>query len=79
MKKHLLGVNVGAGFDLPESELIRIIASVGFDACFVARRDGEPLGDCAEQIAKSGLILQSVHGPFRRVEALWDEGDEGEE
>lgn len=78
MKQYLLGINVGAGYAMPETELIRTVASVGFDACFVNWTTELPLEACAEQIAKSGLIFQSIHGPFRKVETLWEEGDEGE-
>ena len=78
MKPYLLGINVGAGFAVPETELIKTVASVGFDACFLNWSPELPLEACVEQIAKSGLILQSIHGPFRKVEALWEEGDEGE-
>ena len=78
MKQHLLGVNIRTGFSVPETELIKTVASVGFDACFLNWSPELPMEACAEQIAKSGLIFQSVHGPFRKVEALWEEGDEGE-
>lgn len=77
-KKRLLGLNVGVGFDLPETEQIRMIAAAGFDACFVPWKRERSLEACAEQIAKSGLIFQSVHAPFGHVETLWDEGEEGE-
>ncbi len=77
MKQPLLGVNIGAGYALPETELIPIVASVGFDACFLNWAPELPIDACAEKIAQSGLILQSIHGPFRKVETVWEEGEEG--
>ena len=77
-KKPLLGVNIGAGFSNPETELIQTVASVGFDACFINWSREVSVEACAEQIAKSNLIFQSIHAPFRKVETLWDEGEDGE-
>lgn len=78
MKKHLLGVNLEAVAGVSAEEAIPLVASAGFDACFLSWSSASSVEACAERIAQSGLILQSIHGPFRKVEALWDEGDEGE-
>lgn len=78
MKQYLLGINIGAGYSQAPTELIKTVASVGFDACFLNWSPTLPLKECAEQIANSGLLLQSIHGPFGKVDAVWEEGDEGE-
>lgn len=78
MKNRKLGVNVLASLEIPYADRIRALASGGFDACFVDWERNVPIEECAEQIAKEGLIFQSIHGPFRQVEALWEEGEDGE-
>lgn len=73
----LLGVNVLSNFGT-YADVIRTVASVGFDACFIDWSYTVPVEECAEAIAKNGLIFQSIHAPFHHVETLWDEGEEGE-
>ena len=78
MKDYALGVNLGAVSGVSAIDAIALVASAGFDSCFL---DWSPTVDveaCAENIARSGLIFQSIHGPFRKVETLWEEGDEGD-
>ena len=78
MKEWKLGINIGGGLAATEKEMIRYAAAAGFDACFTNWKPDFDAEGLAEEIAKSGLIYQSIHGPFRSVEKLWDEGDEGD-
>ncbi len=78
MKNFKLGINAGVGYPITEKESFRMIAEAGFDACFTGWKEGSPVEEWAEEIAKNGLIYQSIHSPFGKVYTLWEEGEEGE-
>lgn len=87
MKNFKLGIDDNPGFDLPFEDRIATIKRVGFDACFTGWSDGCDVDHYANVIAKNGLIYQSIHAPFGRVDSLnrancavmWeDEGELGE-
>ena len=85
MKNVLLGINNLAGYDLPFDEHMKIIRNAGFDAVFTNWKPSCPVDDWAHSIRNAGLIYQSIHAPFGRIQgigkisALWeDPGEAGE-
>ena len=74
----LLAVNLEVGYTLPVSELACIVASVGFDGGFLAWYDGVDLAAHAKSVRDAGLILQSVHAPFRGMQTVWEKGEAGD-
>ena len=79
-KKRLLGI--GVDFNMPEvpvEERIKTIAKVGFDAIFCGTGNGGYVKKVATLAKENGLILQSVHAPFKHVDRMWKEGNEGED
>jgi len=78
MQNYKLGLDVGIGFDATVPEAAAAVRAAGFDACFTNWQVGCDMEGWANAIARLGLIHQSVHAPFGRVETLWDEGEEGE-
>lgn len=78
MRKLGLGINFGMP-EVSDEERIRHIAEVGFDAAFTDWKGGGYIDRMAELFRKNSLIFQSVHAPFKRVDRLWSEGDEGED
>lgn len=78
MANYKLGISVGTGHGKPIEEAVPVIAAAGFDAVFTGWSEGCPLEDWANLIARNGLIYQSIHSPFNKVDRLWVEGEEGE-
>lgn len=85
MKQWKLGINDNPGYDLPMGTRLAMIRKAGFDAVFTGWWDGCPVTEWADQIAQAGLIYQSIHAPFGKVEGigkvsdLWkDAGKAGE-
>ena len=78
MKNYKLAINIGGRPWDNEVDMIRCAAAAGFDGCFINWKPDKDMDMLANEIAKAGLIYQSVHGPFGSVQTLWDEGDEGD-
>ena len=78
MKRYKLAVNAEAKNGVAMTDALNAIAGAGFDGVFTCWQPDVPVSEWAEEIAKRGLIYQSIHAPFGHVETLWDEGDEGE-
>lgn len=73
------GICVDNGYPDPTAERIKMVKRVGFDALFTGWSDGCDMEKWANEIARQGLIYQSVHAPFGHVDRLWeDPGEEGE-
>ncbi len=74
-----LGLGVDFGMpDVPLEERIKIIADAGFDAVFTGWSKPGSLQTPACLIKDAGLIYQSVHAPFNKVNLLWQEGPDGD-
>ena len=85
MKQFKIGINDHSSFALPFEDRLSIMRGAGFDAVFTGWQDGCPVETWANEIAKKGLIYQSIHAPFGRVDGIgkvsvmWeDEGEAGE-
>jgi len=73
-----LCIDVSSGFGLSVEDAVPVIKSVGFDGCFTGWSEQADVCKWAEDIDKAGLIYQSIHSPFNKVNTLWEEGDAGE-
>lgn len=72
-------LGLGINFGMPEisaSDRIKIIAESGFDSVFTGYGGTQKLEALAEKIEKNGLIYQSVHAPFDRIDRMWKRGEE---
>lgn len=72
---------LGLGLDfcmteIPTEKRIETIAEVGFDAIFCGSGKA---GEIAPLAKKHGLLLQSIHAPFKRIDRMWKDGEEGED
>lgn len=65
--------------NLPESEMLPMIANAGFDGCFWVAQRGKTVKEAAKLISDHGLIFQSVHAPFGKCNKLWEAGEEGDQ
>ncbi len=78
MKPYRLAVNSEAKKNADPIEAFRVISSVGFDGVFTGWKEEAPIEKWANEISRLGLVYQSIHAPFGRVDTLWDEGEEGD-
>lgn len=75
-KKRQLGISVDFCMpEIPIKERIKTIAEVGFDAIFCGSGKVREVSTLAKE---NRLILQSVHAPFKCVDRMWNEGEEGD-
>lgn len=74
-----LGLGIDFGItELSADERIKIIADAGFDSVFSGWRPGTDLCALAKTVSDCGLIYQSVHAPFGKVNLMWEEGEGGD-
>jgi len=77
-----IGVNLSlCATKIDQYDIIPLVAEAGFDACFWTGINGAPQDStikAANSIRGHGLIFQSIHAPFNKVEKMWDESEEGE-
>ena len=78
MQKLILGTGLGFA-EVPYTEQIRRIKKAGWDGVFVGLWKEElSLSEFAKTAKEEGLFIQSVHAPFNKAAALWEEGEEGD-
>lgn len=73
-----LGLNIGQGFGESFREGVLATARAGFDACFTGWSDGTDVAGRAALIRENGMVYQSIHAPFNKSDALWEDGDAGD-
>ncbi len=81
MPEHGYKLGLGVDFGMPSvplEERIKLIAEAGFDAAFTGWSRPGSLEAPARLIREAGLIYQSVHAPFNKVNLLWQDGPEGD-
>lgn len=79
-KRRLLGMAMDFGRgEVSADKRLGYIAEAGFDATFCGWSPNSDLAATAALIKKHGLILQSVHAPFNKVNLLWSRKKEGNE
>jgi sugar phosphate isomerase/epimerase len=77
MKQDKFGISLGMGFPEGAIDQIRIAKSVGYDACFTGWSP-DRMESWANEMAKQGLIYQSVHAPFTEAHKMWQAGPAGQ-
>ena len=73
------GINIGLGLGESFAEGVAATARAGFDACFTGWNATVNTAERAAVIRQNGLIYQSIHAPFNKAAALWEEGEEGDD
>ena len=71
-----LGIEWNYEFDGNAEEQARLIKDNGFDATFVSRLDG--IDGVMAAIEKYGIVCESYHAPFDRINDMWLSGEGGE-
>ena len=71
-----LGIEWNYRFSGSADEQARLIKENGFDATFVSRLDG--LDAVMAAVKKYGIVCESYHAPFDRINDMWISGEDGE-
>lgn len=72
-------INLSCYAGVSPVEMVRIVKAAGFDGCFFDASAADPtLSDVAARVRSEGLILQSVHAPFGKMNRMWETGEEGD-
>lgn len=79
MKKRELGVSIiyNRINDVNKIEHLHMIKDAGFDCFFTSYNNNEPIEKLADEAARIGLRLESLHAPFDHMNSIWLPGDEG--
>lgn len=73
-----IGINAGAykGISIPDS--VPYIVESGFDAVFTGYKNKAYAVELATTFAAAGLAYESIHAPFKGINAIWLHGEEGD-
>lgn len=73
------GISISAyGYPVPADEKLRAIRAAGFDSFFTGFMSPAETEAVARTAAACGLEYESIHAPFGGMNAIWDEGEQGE-
>lgn len=75
--KLCLGLNPQYG--LPYEDQIRLFRSVGFEGFFVNWTPDINLASLRKTADETGMVFQSVHGPFLKTHSIWHEDEHTQE
>ena len=74
--KLCLGMN--DHFPLERREQVRVFREVGFEGFFSNWKSAEDTAALRKTADETGMIYQSVHAPFGRIDRMWEETEETE-
>ena len=77
MRKLILGHGSGSG--LPAKEEFALLKKIGWDGVFTGWDEANGNQALAESIRELGLIYQSVHAPFDKMDKVWEDDPRGDE
>ncbi len=60
------------------SEQIELMKNYGFRHTFIMADSPELMDENAEKISSSGLVIDTLHAPFYKINDIWEKGDAGE-
>jgi len=75
MWKQKVGISVGNGYTIPSTEVLQMVATIGFEAVSLALSNGADIAELATTARNCGLTIQSLHAPITKSAAMWDRDD----
>lgn len=79
MHQYQIGLAVSPSFGFSTEDCIAHLKQHGFEATFTGLGTPEELDVWAEKCAQNGLFYSSIHAPFKRAAAMWEDTLEGED
>lgn len=77
MKK--LGISAGMGMNIPIEAQLPMIKSAGFSSFFTGWTRERNIASIADTASKVGLVYQTLHAPFSKMNCIWEEGTDGDD
>ena len=74
-----LGINTGSVPGVDAFHGLAYIKNAGFDSFFTGYKNDELVALIAEEGAKLGLDYETIHAPFKGINNIWFDGEEGDE
>lgn len=74
-----IGINLDAVKDFSQEDYVKLIKDLGFGAAFITPRPDNEILYEAELLASAGITLDTIHAPWKGVNDIWLQGDEGNE
>lgn len=71
MWRQKIGISIGNHYGLPTAEVVKIAAAAGFDAVSPEYEPGADLHSVIHTAKDLGLVIQSLHAPFGKSDAMW--------
>lgn len=78
MRQLILGTGLGFEKEIPIEEQIVRIGNAGWGGIFTGWNEDKGLAEYARIAKENGLLYQSVHAPFDKIDKLWDAERSGE-
>lgn len=76
MWKQKICIAVSEQFGINEEEQIRLFKKIGFDGFFLNYELGNDFSHLKKVADEEGMLLQSVHAPFYKMNHVWVENDQ---
>lgn len=74
-----LCLGISEQFGIPLLDQLELLKKTGFEAFFTGWTPDFDIKAVKARADELGLIYQSVHAPFDKVDKMWEDGPEGEE
>lgn len=75
MWKSKLGMSIKNGYKIPTTEVIKMLAEVGFDAVSPSWNYGEDIDEQVRVAREAGLFVLSLHAPQEKIRHIWHGDD----
>lgn len=72
MWKHKLCMATSTALDMERTEQVRLFHKLGFDGFFVVWSEDTDLLEFRELAQELGMLFQSVHAPFGKINHMWE-------
>ncbi len=73
-----IGINYCGEFGETPAQAFRLFADLGFDAVFTGSAEGN-VEEFAKEAQKYGLYYECVHAPFKGINNIWLDNEDGEQ
>ena len=79
MWKTKLCLGLSRTYGLPEAEQVRVMRKTGFEGFFSDWQRGCDVALLRKTADEEGMIYQSIHAPFGRIDRMWEPNEETED
>ena len=76
MYKQKIGISVDYNYSIPIHDVVKMLKEIGFDAISPEWIEEDELAKTVDAAREYGLIVQSLHAPFKNAKAMWSPDEE---